>query len=62
MDIIENRTFDVERALYGRRGLVAKKLRLRRPADGESASRNAKTSSRRRCFFNLRYPSGTTTA
>ena len=37
MDIIENKTFDAERALYGRCDLIAKNCAFDGPADGESA-------------------------
>ena len=56
MDIIENRTFDVERALYGRRGLVAKNCAFDGPADGESAFKECENIVAEKCFFNLRYP------
>jgi hypothetical protein len=56
MKLIENKTFDEERALYGSDGVRAVGCRFDGPADGESAfkeSRNIETES---CFFNLRYP------
>ncbi len=56
MKVIENKTFDEERALYGSDGVRAVGCRFDGPADGESAfkeSRNIKVSG---CYFNLRYP------
>ena len=37
MTVIENKTFDEERALYGSTGLMVKNCRFDGPADGESA-------------------------
>ncbi len=56
MKIVENKTFDAERALYGSDGIVVKNCRFDGEADGESAlkeSRNIKVES---CYWNLRYP------
>ena len=56
MDIIENKTLDVERALYGSSGLLAKNCTFDGPADGESAFKECKNIAVEHCFFNLRYP------
>ena len=37
MNIIQNQTFDEERALYGSKGIVVKNCTFDGPADGESA-------------------------
>ena len=47
MNMIENKTFDEERALYGSRNIVVKDCAFDGPADGVEADR---------CYFNLRYP------
>jgi len=54
--IIENKTFDEERALYGRTGLTVKNCRFDGPADGESAFKECRGIQVADCFFNLRYP------
>ncbi len=56
MNIIENQTFDEERALYGRRDITARSCRFDGPADGESAFKECRNVSVKDCFFNLRYP------
>ncbi len=56
MNIIENQTFDVERALYGERGITARNCRFDGPADGESAFKECRNIIADECFFNLRYP------
>lgn len=56
MDIIENKTFDEERALYGRTGLRVVSCAFDGPADGESAFKECDHIEAERCFFNLRYP------
>ena len=56
MDIIENKTFDAERALYGRCDLIAKNCAFDGPADGESAFKECANIAAEKCFFNLRYP------
>ena len=43
MKIIENQTFDEERALYGERDILVKDCSFDGPADGESAFKNART-------------------
>lgn len=54
--IIENRTFDEERALYGTQGLTVKHCSFDGPADGESAFKECAGIAVENCFFNLRYP------
>ncbi len=56
MEIIENRTFDQERALYGRKGILVRDCSFDGPADGESAFKEGGDIQVDRCFFNLRYP------
>lgn len=56
MKVIENQTFDMERALYGSNGLVAKNCVFDGPADGESAFKEGQNIETEHCFFNLRYP------
>lgn len=56
MKIIENQTFDMERALYGRSELFVKNCSFDGPADGESALKECSRIEADRCFFNLRYP------
>lgn len=56
MDIIENKTFDEERALYGSHGLTARNCAFDGPADGESAFKECSDIVAEDCFFNLRYP------
>ena len=54
--IIENKTFDQERALYNSDGLLLKNCRFDGPADGESALKESRNVELENCFFNLRYP------
>ncbi len=56
MKVIENQTFDVERALYGSNGVLVKNCSFDGPADGESAFKEGKEIGAEGCFFNLRYP------
>ncbi|MGI6069236.1 MAG: DUF3737 family protein [Blautia sp.] len=56
MEIIENRTFDEERALYGREGILIKNCSFDGPADGESACKECRKVEAKQCLFNLRYP------
>ena len=56
MDIIANKTFDEERALYNAQGLRVQDCTFDGPADGESAFKEGEDIQVRRCFFNLRYP------
>lgn len=54
--MIENQTFDQERALYGLKNEIVKNCRFDGPADGESALKEARNIQVRGCFMNLRYP------
>ena len=54
--IIENQTFDEERALYGLKDLTVKNCRFDGPADGESAFKECRNIDVTGCFMNLRYP------
>lgn len=56
MQIIENQTFDMERALYGSHGILVKNCNFDGPADGESALKESTDIQMEHCFFNLRYP------
>lgn len=56
MDIITDRTFDEERALYESRGITLRNSRFEGPADGESALKESGDITVQSCYFNLRYP------
>lgn len=56
MTIIENRTFDKERALYNAENIVVKNCNFDGAADGESAFKEGRNIAVEHCFFNLRYP------
>ena len=56
MQIIENQTFDEERALYGSHEIELRNCRFDGPADGESALKESGKILVEDCFFNLRYP------
>lgn len=56
MKVIENQTFDMERALYGCSGIFARNCSFDGPADGESAFKEGEQIEADHCFFNLRYP------
>ena len=56
MNIITNKTFDEERALYGAQRLTVTDCKFDGPADGESAFKEGSDITVSRCFFNLRYP------
>ena len=56
MNIVENKEFDQERALYGSRDLTIKSCSFDGPADGESAIKECRNIDVEKCFFNLRYP------
>ena len=56
MQVIENQTFDMERALYGSNGVLARNCSFDGPADGESAFKEGQNIEAEHCFFNLRYP------
>ena len=53
--IIENKTFDEERALYGSRGVTLRNCTFDGPADGESACKESSDIVVENSFFNLRY-------
>ena len=56
MTIIQNQTFDQERALYGSRDVSALNCRFDGPSDGESAFKESRDILAEQCYFNLRYP------
>lgn len=56
MKTIKNQTFDMERALYGSRGITLEDCAFDGPADGESALKESRDVHVSNCFFNLRYP------
>lgn len=56
MKVIENKTFDMERALYGSDGVLVRNCSFDGPADGESAFKEGRNIETTHCFFNLRYP------
>ena len=56
MKLIQNQTFDQERALYGEKGIRVIDCAFDGPADGESACKEGSDIEVERCFFNLRYP------
>lgn len=55
-EIIENRTFDEERALYNLKDTIVKNCTFAGPADGESALKEAHHIEVADCSFSLRYP------
>lgn len=55
-EIIENKSFDEERALYGKHGIRVVGCSFDGPADGESAFKECSDVDVESCFFNLRYP------
>ena len=54
--IVEDKTFDEERALYGSRQLLARNCTFDGPADGESAFKESSDITAKHCLFRLRYP------
>ena len=56
MEIIENQTFDEERALYGSENIRLKNCAFDGPADGESALKESRDIEVEGTFCNLRYP------
>ena len=56
MNIIENQTFDEERALYAVNDITVRNCRFDGPADGESAMKEARNLKVENSYFNLRYP------
>lgn len=56
MTVIEKKTFDEERALYGVDGVLVRDCRFDGPADGESALKEGRHIRVEDSYFNLRYP------
>jgi len=56
MEIIENKIYDEERALYGSQELSLSGVSFDGPADGESALKECSNIKISDCYFNLRYP------
>ena len=56
MQMIKNKTFDEERALYAAQNLFVQDCAFDGPADGESAFKECSDITVDHCFFNLRYP------
>ena len=56
MEMIQNKTFDEERALYGSKNILVKDCSFDGPADGESAFKECSDVQVEHGFFNLRYP------
>lgn len=56
MEMMQNRTFDEERALYGSKDIFVKDCSFDGPADGESAFKECSDVQVEHGFFNLRYP------
>lgn len=56
MQIIDNQTFDEERALYGIQNAVIDQCVFDGPADGESALKEASNIKLQQCDLRLRYP------
>ena len=56
MTVIENQTFDEERALYGSHDILLRNAAFDGPADGESALKESSDIQVEHVFCNLRYP------
>ena len=56
MRTIEHKSYDMERAFYGARGVAVKHCTFDGPADGESAFKECRDVRVSDSFFNLRYP------
>lgn len=56
MTIIENKSFDEERALYEQHDISVNNCKFDGPADGESAFKECSNVMVKNCFMNLRYP------
>lgn len=56
MKLIQNQTFDAERAFYGCEDVSVEKCSFDGPADGESAFKECRNIAVENCYFNLRYP------
>ena len=56
MNIVQNQTFDQERAFYGTQGVDIRNCRFEGPADGESAFKECENIAIKDCYWALRYP------
>lgn len=56
MNVIENLSFDEERALYNSSNVTLENCRFEGEADGESALKESSDVVARNCYFGLRYP------
>lgn len=56
MKVIENETYDAERALYNLRGAEVRNCTFAGPADGESVLKETRNITVDGCTFSLRYP------
>ena len=56
MEVIKDRTYDEERALYESDGVHLVSCRFEGEADGESALKESKNIITENCYFDLRYP------
>lgn len=56
MEIIENKSFEFERALYESDGVYLINCSFQGEADGESALKESKNVKTKNCLFDLRYP------
>ena len=56
MEIIDNKSYDEERALYGSENLRLVNCRIEGKADGESALKESNNILIENCYFDLRYP------
>ena len=56
MDVIRDKSFDAERALYELKNTRVENCRFEGPADGESAFKETEGIEAVGCFFDLRYP------
>ena len=56
MNVIQNKQFDEERALYHLQDTLVKDCLFAGPADGESAFKEARNVALKNCSFSLRYP------
>jgi len=54
--ILQNKTFDQERALYGTESITLENCRFEGAADGESALKESRDVTAKNCVFALRYP------
>lgn len=56
MNVVKDKKFDEERALYGSRDTLVENCVFAGPADGESALKEARGVEVKNCRFSLRYP------